>query len=220
MAAKTNLLSQQINGGNLINVDSFPVTGGTLYITSLVNGGVYTQVSSQFVPLVAASPLRTIPLYLGASDLGVPLTATPGTPAGTVGISRTAGTSMALTGETTSANAKTDKVMFELDLPDTYIAGSNIPVVVNAHTSGTGTITAASTTMTVAAYSVSTANIETALAVSAAVQIPATTPTNLNFTITGTGLVPTQRIIIECVMLVTSASGANTGSINSVGYQA
>jgi hypothetical protein len=143
------------------------------------------------------------------------MTATPGTPAGTVGVTRVAGTSLVLTGEATSASAKTDKALWEINLPDSYKPGANISVAVNCLASG-GTITAASTTMTVAAYT-ETNGVETALAVTAAQQIPSTA-TNLTFTITGTGLVPGQHLALEAVMLVTTSAGAGTGQINGVSY--
>jgi hypothetical protein len=144
------------------------------------------------------------------------MTAAPGTPSGTVGITRVAGTSMALTGEATSSSAKTDKALFEFNLPTTYQAGANIPVTVNCVATG-GTITAASTTMTAAAYT-EVNGVETALTVSAAQQIPATAG-NLVFTITGTGLTPGAHVAIELTMLVTTSAGAGTGTINAVSYQ-
>lgn len=158
---------------------------------------------------------RPIPLTSGKSDLGVPMTAAAGTPAGTVGVSRTAGTSLTLVGEVTSSSAKTDKVMFEYNLPDTYIAGNPITVTVNASISGSGTLTGASTTMTLAAYS-ETNGVEAALTVSAAQPIVAG-GSDLVFTVTpSAAMTAGRRIVLELTMLITSASGANTGAINSV----
>jgi hypothetical protein len=160
---------------------------------------------------------RSIPLTDGKSDLGVPMTAAAGTPAGTVGVSRTAGTSLQLLGEATSSSAKTDKVMFETRVPDTYVApvGGTFNVTVNAAVNGSGTLTAASTTMTLAAYT-EAGGVESALTVSAAQQIVAA-GSDLVFAVTPTSLVaPGRRITFELTMLVTSSSGANTGVINSV----
>jgi hypothetical protein len=204
------------NASNQQIVSSVAVPGGTLYTTATMNNGVVQGgTSSVFVPTAYASPLRYMNLTNAKSDVGVSVTATPGS--GVVGISRTAGTSMYLAGETTSASAVTDKAVFETNLPDTYITGSNIPVVVHASVSGAGTLNAGSTTMTVVAYT-EVNGVETALPVSAAQQIVAAGST-LTFTVTGTGLVPGQHIVIELVMLVTSSSGANTGHINSVAFQ-
>lgn len=160
---------------------------------------------------------RSIPLTDGKSDAGVPMTAAAGTPSGTVGVSRTAGTSLTLVGEVTSSSAKTDKVVFEIRVPDTYVApiGGTFPVNINASVSGSGTLTAASTTMTLAAYS-ETEGVEAALTVSAAQQIVAAGSV-LTFNVTPTSAIaPGRRLLLELTMLVTSASGANTGTINSV----
>lgn len=203
-----------------VYIQSYPVTGGTLYQSFFRQPGASGQLlpgGTTFVATSATSPTRFMSLTNGKSDLGVPMTAAAGTPSGTVGVSRTAGTSLTLDGEVTSGNAKTDKVIFEINLADSYQAGANIPVVVNCNYTGGGTITAGSTTMTVAAYT-ETNGVEAALTVSAAQQMAATAG-NLTFTITGTSLVPGQHVVVELVMLVTSASGGNTGHINSVGVQ-
>lgn len=196
------------------------VSGGTLYTPILKPAGVGATPQlggSVFVPTAATSPTRYLALTNGKSDLGVPMTAAAGTPSGTVGVTRTAGTSLTLDGEATSGNAKTDKVIFEFDLPDTYVAGANIPLIVNQNYSGSGTVTAASCTITATAYT-ETNGVEAALTVSAAQQMTSTAG-NLTFTITGTSLVPGQHVVVELTMLVTSASGANTGHLNSVAFQ-
>ena len=100
-----------------------------------------------------------------------------------------------------------------------------------ANTSGAGAIAAilctnpggpvSSLTLTIAGVgtqAVATANLlttVTALTVSAAQQFTGTA-TNYTFTITGTGLTPGEHIAVEVVMLVTNASGGNTGQINSL----
>lgn len=160
---------------------------------------------------------RSLPLTAARSDTGAVLTAT--STGGAMGISRTAGTSLGLIGETTSASAVTDKALWEISLPDTYAVGSNITVTVNCNYTGGGTVTAASCTMTVAAYT-ETLGTEAAIAgITAAQQIPAAAG-NLVFTVPGTGLVAGQRLVMELVMLITSASGANTGHVYSVSYAA
>lgn len=210
--------AQQIKDGNGIATFSQAITGGTIYSTVVENGGVAAPaISSIFVPNGLPSNGRFLKLTDAKSDAGVSLTATA--TGGAVGVARTAGASLQLAGEATSSSAVTDKAFFEFNLPDTYIAGANIPVTVNAVVTGSGTLTAPSTTMTVAAYT-EINGVEAALTVSAAVAIPKTTAANLAFTVTGTGLVPGQHVAIELAMLVTSASGANTGYINSVSYSA
>jgi len=209
----------QIKDGNQLTIITQAVSGGTLHHALIENAGIASQVSTTFVPSSASSTQRYLALTNAKSALGVPMTAAAGTPSGTVGIARTAGTSLQLVGEATNGNAKTDKALFEFNLPDSYVAGDNIPLTINAVVTGAGTLTAASTTMTVTAYT-ETNGVEAAIAVTAAQEIAATTATDLIFTITGTNLVASQHIVIELAMLVTSASGANTGYINSVSYSA
>jgi hypothetical protein len=116
-------------------------------------------------------------------------------------------------------DAKADKAMWEFDLPDTYTAGAAISVTVNASISGSGTLTAASCTMALAAYS-EVNGIETALTVTGGTQQIVAAGSNLTWTVAGTGLVAGSHVALELTQLITTASGANTGAINSVGYQA
>lgn len=191
---------------------STQVSGGTLYVTTVSDRSDVVAVTQSFIPSAAGGLKRALPLTSALSVAGIDLTATPG--AGAFGITRTDGISIALTGEATSgAAAKTDQAIWEVNLSDSYVAGSNIALTVNCNTSGT-VITAASTTMTATAYSEYN-GAETALTVSAAQQIPATAA-DLVFTITGTGLTPGITVVVVLTMLVTTASGAAHGVINSV----
>ncbi len=201
-------------------LQSYGVAGGTLYISGLKAPGAngpFIGVAQSFVPSSSGGLTRYLRLTDAKSDAGVPMTAAAGTPSGTVGVSRTAGTSLQLVGETTSSSAKTDKALFELDLPDSYVTNASIPVTINAAVTGSGTLTGASTTLTLAAYT-EVNGVETALAVSAAQQFSGAAA-NYTFTVTGTGLTPGAHIALEITVLVTSASGANTGVINSVAFQ-
>lgn len=212
--------SGNLTSGEEVMLYSESVSGGTVYLVAsrgpAGSGQGITGVAATFVASGAASPTRHLGITNAKSDAGVPLTATA--TAGAMGITRTAGTSLQLNGEATSASAVTDKAMWEFNLPDSYVAGANIPVLVNCATTGSGTLTGASTTITVNAYT-EVNGVETALTVSAAQQFNATQGT-LTFTITGTGLVAGTAIALEIVMLVTSSLGANTGHVYSVGYQA
>ena len=214
--------STQVIDNSEMLTQSVAVTGGTLYITTLyqgrANGGMGQPVSTSetFVPTSQGGLARNLKLTDAKSDLGVPMTAAAGTPAGTVGVSRTAGTSLVLVGEATSASANTDKALWELNVADSYVTGQAIPVVVNANYTGTGTVTAATTTLTLAAYT-EVNGVETAIAGITAAQQFTGTATNYTFTIPGAaGLVAGQRIAIEVVMLVTTSAGAATGQINAV----
>lgn len=195
------------------------VPGGALYQGILKQpgqDGKIVALAQTFVPGGGGGITRYLPLIEGHSDLGVPMTAAAGTPTGTVGVSRTAGTSLVLAGEATSSSAKTDKVIFEFNLPTTYVAGANVPVIVNANYTGSGTVTAASTTITSQLYT-ETNGVEAAVTTSAAQQFTGTAA-NYTFTVTGTNLVPGQHVMLELTMLVTTSAGAATGQINSVAF--
>lgn len=198
MTQPVSLVANNVLPGTTFGIETSSLPSGVLSLTSASAGTHYVQ------------------LLDAKSDAGVPLTATP--TSGAMGISRTAGTSLQLLGEATSASAKTDKAIFAATLPATYIAGSNFSVVVNCLATG-GTITAASTTMTVVVY-YEALGVETALTVSAAQEIPATN-TALTFSVTGVaGLVAGTQIVIELTMLVTTSASAGQGTVNSVAFLA
>lgn len=189
--------------GNLAAGDAL-----TLETSSLPSGGLR---------LTAVGPNRYLPLTSAKADTGAPLSATA--TGGAMGVSRTAGASLQLVGEATSASAKTDKAMWEFALPDTYTAGAVIPVGVNAAIGGTGTITAASCTMALAAYS-EALGVETALTVTGGTQQIAAGGGTLSWDVAGTGLVPGSHVALELTMLITTATGANTGEVNEVWFSA
>lgn len=211
-------------GQTEVLVRSYSVPGGTLDCAiprpsgAVPTIGYPNGIGCAYVPGGGGSTTRYLSLTEGKSDLGVPMTAAAGTPTGTVGVARTAGTSLTLVGEATSSSAKTNKVIFEFNLPSTYVAGANIPVVVNANYTGSGTVTAASTTITAQLYT-ETNGVEAAVTTSAAQQFTGTA-TNYTYTVTGTGLVAGQHVMLELTMLVTTSAGAATGQLNSVAYQA
>jgi hypothetical protein len=208
-----------IQPGDVV-VSSIAVSGGTIYAAVSRPQGISGAISAPallFQPSNVPSPTRYLSLTNAKADTGAALTATA--TGGAMGISRSAGTSLSLVNEVTSSSAKTDTANWEFVLPDSYVAGSSIPLLINASITGTGTLTGASCTITPTVYTESAAGAETSVTVSAAQQTVAAGST-LDFTITGTGLVAGQRLWLNVSSLVTSASGANTGHINSVAFQA
>lgn len=184
--------------------------GQTLLLeTSGVAGGA--------LALTTVAPTRYLALTSAKADSGAPLSSTAAS--GAMGIARTAGTSLALVGEATSASAKTDKVMWEFDLPETYTAGAAISIAVNCQITGSGTITAASCTMALAAYS-ETNGAEAALTVTGGTQQIVAAGGTLSWSVAGTGLVPGSHVALELTMLITSSAGANTGQVNAVSFVA
>ncbi len=193
--------------------------GATLYVsiaTAPKSGGPQLRLAQSAVPAALGAQLRNLRLTDAKSDAAVSLTASA--TSGAMGVARTAGSSLALVGEATSSNAKTDQALFEFNLPDSYVSGANLAFDVNCETTGSGTLNAASTTMAVAALSEVNGG-ETPLPVSAAQEIPATAG-DLIFTVAGAGLVPGSHVVLELAMLITSSSGANVGQVNSISYTA
>jgi hypothetical protein len=180
-----------------------------------VSGATGNVTVSAFAPAV-----RYLSLTAVKTDAGIGPTASATSTA--PGVSRTAGTSLQLVGAATSgATPATTKMVWELTLPDTYVNGAAIPLLVNCVVAIATDVTAGSTTMTPVAYSESAAGVETSLGSIAAQQIPLTTAATLTFSIPGTGLVAGQRIVIELTALVTTTSGgASSVAVNSVGYSA
>lgn len=212
-------------GANQAVVRSYAVPGGTfdcMYfdpagLPSGANGVVQGPGGCAFVPGGGGSINRYLSLTDGKTDTGVSMTATPSS--ANFGVSRTAGTSLVLTMNANSSNAVTNKVLWQLNLPATYVAGANINVVCNVNYSATGTVTAATTTVGVAAYT-ETNGTEAAIAGITAAQQFTATATNYTFVVPGTGLVVGQPLTFEITELVTTSAGAATGVLNACYYTA
>jgi len=210
-----------VAGNSELLMQSYSVSGGTIYVTVLKQAGMDGKeigLTQTFVPTAAGGSTRYLPLVHGHTDAGATMTASAG--AGVFGISRTAGSSLALTTEVANNNTKTDNVIWEFNLPDSYKAGSNIAVTVNGVISGAScSLTGGSTLLTVTPYT-EVNGVETAVTVSAAQQWGKTAAA-YTFTITGTGLVPGQHMTLELAAAVAAANSNNcTGSITNVSYGA
>jgi hypothetical protein len=203
-----------IQGGTISGaaISAGTVTGAT------INGGVISGATIEnSVPVT-----RNIPLVGALSDAGVPLTATA--TGGAMGVSRTAGTSAVLVGETASAATKTDKALLAMVMPTTYAGGSSVAFEANANTTGSGTITSSSTTLSVSAYLVTNGGSEIGLAVTGGAQEIPNSATNLSWTISGANtsntLQPGGILEIELTQTVVTTSGAATGQVNGAQFTA
>lgn len=232
-AAAVSLVNDQIpapvpsasNNGSQseVYIQSYPISGGLLYQScfrgsGLQSGSVPLDCSGlTFVPSnLSGAFTRWLSLSEARFDSGIISTSATGSSTA-FGIARTAGASYALLGAPTSSSAVTTKALFETNVASTYQSGTAIPVVVNANYTGSGTLTAASTTLAVAAYT-EVGGVETAITGITAAQQFNGTATNYTFNIPSTaGLAAGQHLAVEITMLVTTASGANTGQINAVG---
>jgi hypothetical protein len=194
--------------------------------------GVITAVDQHDVPPLLAAGWR----YLTASDndtaTGLPSTGiqisllsarnTDGSviaaaaASGKFGCSITLGTSEQLVGEAAESNTKTDDALFEFRIPDNYVAGQNLTATVNAQVAGTGT--PGTKTVQVKAYAKANAGTLGANIGPGTATAITTSAADYAFTITGTGLVPGQMLVLELesVLQETGGTATVTTEINSL----
>lgn len=157
-----------------------------------------------------------LPIQHAKSATGLTLLAT--TAAGNFAITQTLGTTAVLTSETANNNTKTDIATWEIVLPQNYIAGSNINVVVNVGYALNGG-TVGTKTIAAAAYLNTIAGLQGASLIATAAQaLSATAATAYTFVITGTTLVPGSRLTLSATLVLqeTAAGGGIIGTLNSI----
>lgn len=175
--------------------------GADSVATKLFTGGTLTTVP--------------MPLMLGRTDTGLTMTASAG--AGVFGISNTTGTSLVLTGEAAQNNTKTDNVLWEYVLPQSYTAGKAITVTVNAkHTESAGTTL--TNTVQAKAYAIASAGTSGSDLIGAAAQAITGSAADYTFTIPGTSRNPGDRLLVKIIAVATEAgnTGTTIDSIDSV----
>lgn len=185
------------------------LTGGTAYICvdATASAAVWIQIGPG-----TGTFRQPVPLMLGRSATGLVLDATGG--AGLFKIAETPGTSGFLQGEDANNNTKTDNVIFEVPLPNTYVGAANITAAVYAKLTGAGT--PGTKTLAVKAYRQLATGLQGANLGPAAQAIVAAGST-LSFTITGATLLPGERLIVGIeTVLQETASSALAAQIGSV----
>lgn len=136
----------------------------------------------------------------GAGLFAVSTTATFGSPA-----------AISLIGESTQNNTKTDAYEFEFTLPPEYVAGGAITVNVTANVSGSGTL-GTTKTLTCDAFKVAAADGTVGSNLGPAAQVLATgAATTKSFTVTPTGLVAGDKLLIQV-----QASINETGNVSPI----
>lgn len=155
-----------------------------------------------------------IPLSSGMNGDGSALAAAAG--AGVFGLVPNGTTSFGLKGESAVSNTKTDTALFEVVLPPTYIAGSNVALIANANYAGAGTA-GASKSLTLTAYKIGDDSTDGANLIATAAATLTTTAADNSFVITGTTLKPGDRLLIKAVMVLQeTAASSIIGAINSL----
>lgn len=108
----------------------------------------------------------------------------------------------------TALSDATDAACWEFTLPDSYIAGRDLTVTVNARYVGTGNANGAKS-VTVDAYSLSdTTGTHTALTVSAPLNMT-NSAADMVFSVSGTGLSPGVRVILKIAARLTEGGSMN-----------
>lgn len=192
-----------------------PQNGGPGNIDNMVIGAG-TPAVGNFTSITQAPAARNLDLTSARLDVGTVPAASGATGTG-FNISRTAGTSYALTGVATSSSTVTTKAIFETSIPSNS-KGGLITVTVNANYTTSGTVTAASTNISMAAYT-EVGGVETAITgiTPGTAPLITATPTGYTFTIPAAALlVAGSHIVIEFTMVVVTSAGAATGQINGV----
>lgn len=137
---------------------------------------------------------------------------------GKFGSTITLGTSICLISEVANNNAKTDTILFDVQMPNSFPAGKPPIIIVNQnHVIGSATLSV----HTLAAHLYPTANDGTQLAdvVATAAQNTSAAAADLTFLCTGASFQPNQRAILSLVMALTETSTHNAnGQINSVRF--
>lgn len=205
------------NIGNTTTTIRTAAQAGTRTYTIPDEGG-----SASFL-LTAASlgtnGLIAYPLALLGFKNGDGTTLAASASSGKFGISLTPGTSEALTGEAATSNTKTDVLAVEVVLPPWYIAGQNVTLTVNSNFSlGGGGLSAIGThTLAAAAYLNTTSGTQGSTLIATAAQSVPASPADVTFTITGTTLLPSSRLILTLTMVIQEIGGGTaTGQVNSV----
>ncbi len=116
-------------------------------------------------------------------------------------------TTQRLITESANSSTITDNAVWEINLPPTYIAGSNITVSVWCnYTLGSGT--APTHTLGTSVYLVANpGGTLSANLVTTAAQVMSTTAGNLTFTINGATLVPGARVLLQLQAIIQETAG-------------
>lgn len=204
--------SQYLNSGLAVTDQTGATPGAIPRYTSA--GGLVTAVATTPSAKLGGATIRLL-LTHGKNDNGTTLAASAG--AGVFGITNTTGTSISLSSEAANGNTKTDKCIFEVQLPQFYKAGDSLTVTVNAlHTLNSGT--ASVKTVQAKAYLLASDGTSSADLIGAAAQATTTAAAEYTFTIAGATLTAGARLLIQITAVITeTASGGGVVlSVNSV----
>lgn len=177
--------------------------GGGSDLISLTGQGCVTNPTTQTANGIGA---RALPLTLFKLVTGTTLPAAATT--NVFGYSITLGTSDYLIGEAAQGNTKTDTAIYDLIIPETYVAGQNLIITVNANLTGTGTNNAS--TVAVLAYLNNNDGTQGAnISATSATAITAG-GADVPFTITGTTLTAGAKLTLKLTTATIESGNSNT----------
>lgn len=179
-----------------------------------VNQPVVVDGAGNFSLLTSSSFSQRIPLTLCRHSDGSSLTNSPsGTNFAAV---VSLGTNMFIRGGTASNSTVTSVGLFETTLPNSYVAGSNLTVTVNAEWENTGTA-GATKLVSVAVHSINDNGTTSANLVSTAPAEFSATAADYSFLADGSQLVVGSRIVLQITTQLQEAGGGTIFSrISSV----
>lgn len=146
---------------------------------------------------------------------GAPLAAAAA--AGDFGVTCTPGTVLQLISEVANNNTKTDKALWEFVVPDSYVAGQDLSLIINAEINGAGT--PGTKTVDAEVFEQATNGTGTTDICATAAQAIAANAADYTFTITGTNIAPGDvLLVVVTIVLQETAATALTAVINSARF--
>jgi hypothetical protein len=156
--------------------------------------------------------LTRLPLYSARNVDGLRI-ATTGVASGAFLYALTPGTANTLTGHDAKNAAATDTTVFTAALPNGYVAGDDVSVIVNTSVTGSGTLGAC--TLTASVYRVADTGAHSANLCTTTAPTLAAAATDHTFTVTGTTLSPGDLISTKLVMLITETADTTINGVIS-----
>lgn len=177
-------------GGDELIVES----GGKITIKS---GGVIARDLNLRIPLLSGKTATGAPLLVAAAVATdfIPSASTTNT--------------FKLAGTVSNNNAKTNDVLYDIVLPNDYIAGTNVTVRIAAGYATSGGTVSLATVDIVAGLATDAGAAGADICTTAAQTIAATTD-EYAFTLTGTTLTPGCRLAIKATVAITNNNATNT----------
>lgn len=215
LKAPTSTVGEVKTGGVAYAIDANGfVSVPSAAVGDLLDAGFTFALGSSSVALgtngIASRHLRLLDAF---SQDGAPMAAAAA--AGDFGLTCTPGTALYLVGEAANNNTKTDKALFEFLVPQEYVAGEDLVVTVNCDLDGAGT--SGTKTIDCEAWVQANAGTGTTDLCATAAQTFSATAADYAFTLTGTTVLPGDRLLIQLTMVLQeTAATAINGRINSV----